>query len=143
MALDKGWIYLDYGGGNQFQIRCKKWTWDWEDDPTYADYAGDGHFGFSIRTYKRVVKIYKIFIDNNTDYYTFLANMDTLQSGNAYKLRIKIKSTPLYHKWDGTYYDMPVIFHKLKGMEKIYRGDNEFWDIGQLILRQAGALSGT
>lgn len=144
MALDQGWIYLNYGEAGVFQIRCDKWTWDWIDEVTYLDFAGDSHFGFSIQTYKRTVNIKGIWFDSQDDYETFLGNMDTLQATNSsYKLRIKTTSTPRYHKWNGTYYDMPVVFGQMREIGKSYRGDSEVWEIGMLVLKQSGQLSGT
>lgn len=141
MALIKGWLYLDYGGGNQMQIPIRDWEIDKDNKPTFIDYPNDGHYGFALKIYKRTVKIKGCMINNKTDWDLFLLTLDTIQA-TPYNMRIKIKGTPeTWYKFDGVNQTMPVLSDKERGAKKAAGGDDQHYIMKQLMLRQAGVLS--
>ena len=142
MALTKGWFYMDYGTGN-YQVPIKDWKVDKKDKGFFSDFSSDGHFGFSTRTYKRMLKIKGLMFDNKTDYDLFLSALDTLQAAGAFDCRIKVKSDNTWYKFNGVNYTMPVLFVDSKGEGKSAFGDDQHYEIQMLMLRQAGALKDT
>lgn len=145
MALTKGWLYLPYvdgvGGGSEMQVPVKDCKCDLKDTGAkFIDYSGDGHYGFSSRVYKRMIKVRTIMFNNKADYDTFRATLHTLQT-TAYNMRYKVKSTGLWEKWDGINSTIPVLYLDMKSMGKAAHGDDQNFEIKLLILRQAGAIT--
>lgn len=142
MALTKGWLYIDYGTGN-YQVQVADCKADKSDKGYFSDFAGDGHFGFSSRTYKRMVKAKGLRFDNKTDFDLFMANLDTLQAAGAFDVRFKVKSDNTWYKWNGVNYTIPCLFVSTKGEGKVSPGDGQVYGIDLLQLRQAGKLKDT
>jgi len=147
MALDEGWLFIPYvdgvGGGSEMQVPVEKITVDVKDKGFFADYASDGHYGFSTLTVQRTVKVRKLKFANKTDYDSFLSTLDTLQAAGAFDIREKVASSASWRKWNGTNLTMPCLYINKKGEGKVVGGDQQRWEIGMLILRQAGALKDT
>lgn len=140
MALTKGWFYLDYAGGNQMQVQIKDCKVDVKDaGATFMDYPSDGHYGFSVRTYKRTLKVRGLLFPNETDFNTFISTLDTLQGTGIFDCREKT-STGKWRKWNGVNVTIPCLFMDYKGEGKIASWEQEIWGIDMLMLRQAGAL---
>ena len=139
---DGGWLYIGYGDGTyQCIVRCEDYEWDEVDDSaTFIDYPADGHYGYTLDTKKRKIKIKELFFDNKADFDLFLVNLDALQSGGAFDLRIKCNSDNSWIKWNGTNITMPVLFKTKKGIKKSFRGDTTIYTIKMIEFNQAGNL---
>lgn len=135
-----GWVELNAGATTTY---CEKWEWDKDDKPTFIDYPDDGHYGFSLKIYKRTVKIHNLFFTTKAAYDTFQAELEAMQTTAAYTLRIKTTTAGAYEFFNGTNNTMPVLFISQKGNGKLVWGDAAFYQIKLLTLRQAGVLSTT
>lgn len=138
---DGGWLRLGMGGGNGVDPRCEKVSFAIDDtSAVFMDYPNDGHYGWSLESYKRVVKVKNIWFNSVASYDAFMANILALQDGGAFTLQIKITSST-YLKFDGTNDEMPVLWVKMADVEKPYGGASTIFIIPQLILQQAGNLT--
>ena len=138
---DEGWLILS-SGATECKVHCKSVEWDLDDESvTFIDYPADGHYGYSLETFIRIVKIKTIFFDNKTNFDLFLANMKTAQAAGTFTIKVEASTTPTYIKWDGTNHIMPVQFVSMKGMKKVFGGDIDYWEVTMLTVRQAGALA--
>lgn len=142
MALNKGWLYLDYGG-TEVRFRCEEIDYDEEDKGSInVHYPSDGHFGFTTDTQHRKVKAKNIWVTTIADWNLLKVKLKALQTaGVAFNIRYKIASTPSWEQFDGTNEIMPVIIKKVRGKKKLYRGDTTIFMIKQIIFEQAGALT--
>jgi len=139
---DGGWLYIGAGDANEMIIRCKKVDYDWEDkSATFIDFPSDGHYAFSLQTYGRPLRVTGIFFTTTADKDTFLLRLNTLQTAGAYNLKLETNTTSSFAKWDGENTTFPVLFAKVRGIEKTIGGNAEFWEIKQIVFKQAGALT--
>lgn len=139
MTLTHGWVIIDPTDEN-IKVECADFSWDIDDKGSFSDFPSDGHFGFSLRTYKRTVKVEGLFFTDKTHFDLFLATMDDMQN-TAYYLKIQCSSGGAFVNWDGTNNLMPSLFVSMKGIRKAVKGDGDFWEIDLLTFRQAGALT--
>ncbi|MHA1795232.1 MAG: hypothetical protein ACTSUK_03910 [Promethearchaeota archaeon] len=134
-----GWVEISVGSG--YSIQCEDYSWDFDDDITAMDYPSDGHFGFSLLTISRTVRIKNAYFTSQSDLEDFISDLLTSQQSGSYNLKIKTKSNGTYIKWDGSNSTMPVLLKSMKDIRKMVRGDGEIWVIGRMEFKQAGDLS--
>ena len=147
MALDKGWVFFAYedgeGGGNEFQVQCEGWDYDDSDKGAKVIITPNrGRFGYTINKRDRVLKIYNLFVRNYADWNLLKIALKALEdTGTVINIRIQVKTTGEFEKWDGTNQTIPVIIFNRKGHKKPYRGDAQFYRIGMVMCKQAGVLT--
>lgn len=137
-----GWIILS-DGTDTYKIRCGKQPGLGLADPSavHIDYPSDGHTGWTLDTRKREVKMMGIWFTTTARYDAFMAFLEAGQN-TGLTLQIQISTTPTYQDWDGSNHTtMPVMWNKPRGIKKLFGGNTEIWEIGQIVFRQKGALT--
>ena len=83
----------------------------------------------------------KIWFSTTARYEAFIAFLEAGQS-TGLTLRIQISTGPTYQDWDGNdHTTMPVMWNKPRGITKLYGGNTEIWEIGQIVFRQYDTLT--
>ena len=136
-----GWVILS-DGTDTYKIRCSSQPDYGFEDPSaqHIDYPSFGHTGWTLDTRIRKVIIKNIWFSTTARYNAF---KDFLEDGQntGLTLQIQISTTPSYHDWKDGNTTMPVMWKKPRGIKKVYGGDTEIWEIGQIVFRQYGALT--
>lgn len=138
-----GWLILDAGGANETKIRCEEWQYDDIDSGvTIINYPSRGFYGFTLNTHKATLKIENVFVDNYADWNTLKQRLKTLEdTGTVINIQIQVNLNEDKELFDGTNSTMPVIIKKRRGHRKVYRGNSQFYYIGEITFEQAGALT--
>ncbi len=137
-----GWIEFIKVGGDTYKVLCEAQPEQGKEDPsaTWLEYPS-GVAAWSIGTRKNDIIIKKIWFESTANKEAFIAFLEDAQDGVLH-LKIKINSDNSYLDWDNdSNHIMPVMWSKIRGIRKKYKGNTEIWVIDQLMLRQSGALS--
>lgn len=142
-VLDYGFIYIERGEANAFQLGCDKWFFDmdWNLRETVLDSAGDQHQGFDQEIIGRILVFKNVYFKNSTDAETFLDRALTMNAAGTVTIEIRKTSAALpgsLFVFKGGVTSLEMLFSKMTNLQKIGRGDRDVYMVSQLILRQAG-----
>jgi len=138
MALNEGWVYIDYGG-TPFQIKCKHWECDLTPMPDIEHIEGDVQIGWDLKKRKRILKIKGLYFLSDTDLETFISNIETLNYAGAYDIRIKNASaTGSWAKLNGSDEELTMLCIGINGISKIARGEGQLHEIKLVVFEEAG-----
>jgi len=139
MALNKGWVYLNYGTGSQIQVQCEDYDWDIDDKGVkIIQIPSDSRFGYSLAIIKREIRLKNVFFESHADLKQFISDLKSFNSSGAFPFRIQRDSAGNWVSIDGTNDEIDVFYLRLQGIRKYTRGDGNFYIIKTVKLGQAG-----
>lgn len=141
--LDYGWIYVERGAGNAFQLGCDKWFFDmsWLLRETVQDTAGDQHQGFDQQIIARGIVLKNVYFKTSTDFETFLDRALTMNAAGTVTIEIRKTTAAIpgsLFAFKSGVTSLEMLFEKCTNGQKISRGDDDVYMVSRLHLRQAG-----
>lgn len=142
-VLDYGWIYVNRGLANAMQLGCDKWFYNhiWSIRKTTQDTAGDQHQGYSMAIIGREIILKNIWFENSTDVETFLARALALNTAGICTIEIRKTTAAIpgsFFAWKSGVTSLNMLFEVITNLQKVGRGNDDTYMIGQIKLRQAG-----
>ncbi len=142
-VLDFGYIYVERGEANAFQLGCDKWFFNqiWAIRETIKDTAGDQHQGFDIAIIGREIILKNVWFRDSADAETFLDRALTFNAAGTVTIEVRKTSAALpgsLFAFKSGVTSLEMLFEVITNLQKVGRGDDDTYMIAQIKLRQAG-----
>ena len=142
-VLDFGYVYVERGEANAFQLGCDKWFLNqiWEIRETARDTAGDQHQGFDQQIIGREIILKNVWFRDSADAEAFLARSLAFNAAGNVTIEVRKTSAALpgsLFAFKAGVTSLEMLFEVITNLQKMGRGDDDTYMISQIKLRQTG-----
>lgn len=141
--LDYGWIHIERGGANAFDLGCKKWhlniTWNLME--TVQDLPGDIHIGFDMQVIGREIILTEVYFKTSEDVETFINKAQVINAAGKATLEIQKTSDAVpgsLFEFKSGVTSLEMLFIQVATLQKVGRGNSDVYMVQTVKLRQAG-----
>jgi hypothetical protein len=138
VLITDGWLIIG-DGTDSMRLMFEKCKIDWFMEPTIKHYAGGSHVGYTTGKRWLVFKVENIWLTSSSNFDTFTTYITSWQDDGPFDLEIYRDTSSNKITIDGnTDWDVMIQKNGLKDMQKIGFEDEDIYQIGLLILEEAG-----
>lgn len=134
----------DLSASVDLEFECEGWKYDTEFMPKISHYESDTQVGYDFKKRKRTIVVTNAFFESETEVYSLIKEMETLQAANSFELRILISGTSTYFNFSGDTsspkYVLIVLANQKLTIEKMVAGDTQFYVVPNLIFEEVGEM---
>lgn len=137
--IDKGWLNVSQGG-DSMRVYFETVKVDTKNEPTISHYPFRSHLFYTTQKRWEVFKFKNVSFDNHTEFSLFIDIIWDWQAIGTFTLKVERDDIGTGIEWDGDNQTYEVAIPKggVRGKEKIAPDDGGPYQIGMLILEQAG-----
>ena len=138
VIINDGWLKVD-DGSDSMRLMFEQCKIDWFLEPTIKHYAGGAHSGYTTGKRWLVFKVINIWFTTHTKFDDFTTYITSFQDDGAFELEIYRNTDSDKLQIDGNdSWDVMIQKHGIKEMQKYGFENEQIYQIGQLMLEEAG-----